>query len=79
MSFYTCYFSGLPNNNLKFHIYRDLVVASPVDDYFLYIDDLSELKKVKRLMVFIYQFLTLCIIDSCGNIPCTVYGRKKLI
>lgn len=44
---------------------RDLVVASPVEDYFLYIDDLPDAEKVWKqndtLLIFDTNLLTLTI------------------
>lgn len=48
---------GLLNDNLKFHICSDLVVASPVEDFFLYIDDLPYPEKVRMHALFIILFL----------------------
>ncbi|TXG57887.1 hypothetical protein EZV62_015716 [Acer yangbiense] len=67
-------FSGLPNNNLKFHIYRDLVVASPVEDYFLYIDDLPELKKKEA------EIIKRPILNALGNdysVCCEAWGLNS--
>lgn len=57
-------------------MFSDLVVASPVEDYFLYIDDLPSPEKV-RAYILVAQFACMRL-KLCCPFPNTINGRIKL-